>query len=271
MKRIILFLPLSFVLLGASCFSNGGDGVSVNKQTEPRYWVVYEETQCNPFPWERGKQSDVVEPSGVIQLYQNRYDVSVLSLDVIDGESPDSSCDTCGCKTGRKVQVGVATQEDADFLLASGFSEQVKKSLVKTKKEEDQNSSSDSVANDILSQRAEKLGQDYKPESSSKSSGSALSTEDKPVVDIPDAMADNSTSRHAGDDGMIEQTAKYLQQMLWVFSLDAGSYPKDINEIDLTGVDLKGIIYNPIEQNGMMATYELRVEYSDVIEIMHPF
>ncbi|KKR04537.1 MAG: hypothetical protein UT30_C0006G0031 [Candidatus Uhrbacteria bacterium GW2011_GWF2_39_13] len=271
MKRIILFLPLSFVLLGASCFSNGEDGMSENKQTEPRYWVVYEETQCNSFPWERGQQSDVVDAPGVIQLYQNRYDFSLISLDVIDGGNPDLSCKTCGCKTGRKVQAGVATQEDADFLLASGFSEQVKKSLVKTKKEEDQHSSSDSVANNVLSQRAEKLGQEYKPESSSKSSDSTLSTQDKPVVNIADAMADNSTGRHFGDDGMIEQTAKYLQQMLWIFSMDAGSYPEDIQEIDLTGIDLKGITYNPIEQNGMISTYELRVEYSDVIEIMHPF
>ena len=270
MKRIILFLPLSIVLLGTSCVSSRGTGTSVNKQNEARYWVVYEETQCNPFPWERGQQSDTVDASGVIQLYQNRYGLSVLSLDVIDGENSGSSCEECGCKTGRKVQAGVATQEDIDFLLASGFSEQVKKSLVTTKKEQDKDSSSDSVVDDVLNQRAEKLGQEYKPESSSASSDTSLSTEDKPVVDIPDAMADNSTSRHSGDDGMIEQTAKYLQQMLWVFSLDGGSYPEKIEEIDLTGVDLKGIQYNPIEQNGVFTGYELRVEYSDVIEIMHP-
>src|SRR3990167_8431127 len=203
MKRIILFLPLIFVLLGASCFSTAGTGISTNKQSEPRYWVVYEETQCNPFPWERGQQSDSMEASRVIEQYQNRYGLSVLSLEVIDGENPDSSCETCGCKTGRKIQAGVAMQEDVDFLLASGFSEQVKKSLVKTKKEQDKDSSSDSVVDYVLNQRAEKLGQEYKPESSSASSDTSLATEDKPVVDIPDAMADNSTSRHSGDDGMI--------------------------------------------------------------------
>ncbi|MBI2472971.1 hypothetical protein HYV70_00240 [Candidatus Uhrbacteria bacterium] len=270
MKRIILFLSLSVVLMGASCFSDGTTGTSVNKQNEARYWVVYEETQCNPFPWERGQQSDTVDASAVMQLYQNRYGLSLLSLDVIDGENPDTSCEACGCKTGRKIQAGVATQEVVDFLLASGFSDQEKKSLLKTKKEENENSSSNSVVDDVLSQRAQKLGKEYKPESSSTSSDSSVSSKDKPVVDIPDAMADNSTSRHSGDDGMIEQTAKYLQQMFWVFSLEGGSYPEKIEEIDLTGVDLKGIQYNPIEQNGVFASYELRVEYSDVIEIMHP-
>jgi hypothetical protein len=165
---------------------------------------------------------------------------------VIDGENPDSSCKTCGCKTGRKVQAGVAVQEDADFLLASGFSEQVKKSIVKTKKEEDQHSSS-------------------------QSSDPVLSIQDKPIVDIPDAMADNSTSRHAGDDGMIEQTAKYLLQLLWAFSLEAGTYPETLDELDLTGVDLKGIEYIPSGENGVFQTYQLKVEYSDVIETMHPY
>ena len=82
-------------------------------------------------------------------------------------------------------------------------------------------------------------------------------------------MEDSQKNRYSGQDGMIEQTAKYLQQMLWIYSLESGFYPETLQEIDLTGVDLTGITYIPKGEKPF-SDYEFRVEYSTVIEIFHP-
>ena len=82
-------------------------------------------------------------------------------------------------------------------------------------------------------------------------------------------MADYKVYRYSGNDGMIEQRAKYLQQVLWMDFFDDSTYPKTLQELDLTGVNLKGITYIP-KGDEPYKDYEMHVEYSDHIEIFHP-
>ena len=124
---------------------------------------------------------------------------------------------------------------------------------------------------EILKAREQALGEDdsSKSSSSSNTSNNSIPTDQKKVVDFTDSLADNNLSRYTGDDGMIEQHAKYLQQTLWVSFFTEGLYPEELSELDLTGVDLTGITYVPKGEKPYQ-DYELHVEFSQEIEIYHP-
>src|SRR3989339_835573 len=119
-----------------------------------------------------------------------------------------------------------------------------------------------STVEEILQQRSNTLGES----TPSQSSASSKSVEEKEVVDMVDSMTDNNLSKYTGDDGMIEQNAKYLQQLLWASFFGDASYPDSLDTLDLTGVDLKGITYTP-KGSEPFTDYEMRVEFSTIIEI----
>lgn len=262
-KLVVLFsVFLLLIIAGVGCDKNGGN-FSSSKEGEKNYWLAYEETQCNSYPWERGKHVSSLQKESFLSIYEDRYGIVILDAIVVEPPQ-DSSCKECGCKTGKAIQVAVETKEERDALLVFGFIEIKKPS--KTLSQEKQDSKDDaSSIDDLLKERAEKLGETYVPseEASLVDSGS------KQVVDIPNAMEDSQKNRYSGQDGIIEQTAKYLQQMLWIYSLESGFYPETLQEIDLTGVDLTGITYIPKGEKPF-SDYEFRVEYSTVIEIFHP-
>ena len=255
-----LFLGM-FILIGIGCNKDEGDVSSSKKEGEKNYWMAYEETQCNSYPWERGKHISSIEKEYVADIYKERYGIVILDATVIE-PTKGFSCQECGCKTGRAVQVAVETEEENNALLAFGFTEIKKPSKIIS---EDSKDEGDSSVEDVLKARGEKLGETYTPSEES----APVDSDSKQVIDIPNALEDSQKNRYSGQDGMVEQTAKYLQQMLWVYSLESGSYPETLQEIDLTGVNLTGITYIPKGEKPF-SDYEFRVEYSTVIEIFHP-
>lgn len=239
------------------------------------YWVAYRELKCTTPPWVETVKANTevkIEPDSIRQYYQERHDITLGEIST--ARDPNvQTCTECGCQTGTVVQAQVAEEFERDVLLALGFTETLDQPLPSESTNEDTNTGSSTATSthsidDILKERSETLGETYTPPDASTTSGETLSSDEKPVTDVTDPD-ENQIIHHTGDDGIIEQTAKYLQQMLWVESLTIGHYPKELSDIDLTGVDLTGITYIPGEGD-QPADYQLKAEYSDSIDILHP-
>jgi hypothetical protein len=227
---LILFSS-SLIFLETGCSSSLENSIS----SKANDWVSYEEIQCHAYPWQWGKHKQgIVDSRAIINYFHERFDLTISQVEVVTQK--EQVCETCGCKTGTVIQLLVSSKEDRKALESLGFRSTEEPSLSKQ----------------------EKLGE--KKESNQK---------EKKVVDIKDSVANNNLNQHTGADGLMEQNAKYIQQMLWAHFFEQNAYPKLLGEIDLTGVDLKGITYIP-KGKEPFEDYELHVEFSDVIEIYHP-
>lgn len=239
------------------------------------YWVAYRQLKCTTPPWVETVSANTevkIELDSIRQYYQERHDITLEKIST--AQDPNAqTCTECGCQTGTVVQAQVAKEFERDVLLALGFNEALNQPLPSESTSEDLSSEANTATgeysiDDILKERSETLGENYTPADISSTSETTLNTDEKPVTDVTDPD-ENNIIHHTGDDGIIEQTAKYLQQMLWIESLENGYYPKELNEIDLTDIDLTGITYIP-DEGDQPTDYQLKAEYSDSIDILHP-
>ena len=256
MRSVPLFFLCTVLLAGVGC-SKASRSPAPDKGT---YWVAFRETQCNAYPWERGIHESVVSEQQVVAFYKENRQINILQV-VGTKESPQGgSCQECGCETGTVVRVAVDSEKNQEALLILGFTE--KSTPPEAEKPKGKKPSEGISAEDVLRQRAENLGETYDPPPSNTSG-------QKRVRDVSNTTEENNATHRTGSDGLIEQTAKYLQQMLWMEFLTSNQYPETLNGIDLTGVDLNGITYLPKGEKPYQ-DYELRAEYSDAIDVFHP-
>lgn len=241
MKNIRLFTLIITSFIVSGCVMPWADSSESVGEIQGVYWAEYYQTQCNANPW----GEDTAE--NVTSYYETNYDVAVLGVEFIEQEVSNTSCNACGCPTGKTLKVQTSF-EDRLTLLELGFVHEGEAPVVI-------DTTVDAVSNATPNEVNINL------------SDTAIDSTTTPDIDLDTVVNDATTTigdeptEPTPEDITLEEKVTLVQQALANYFSQHKNYPETLNDLGVDLGDTTGLNYTPIG-SVPSSYYDLTADYS---------